>query len=480
MEMESHAPSPYALGRMIDSEAMGWRCATSLIAALSLAGCVFGSVRQVLVEPLGPHRDVKSVRVETPDGPSDVGKPLAEGFGRALASRAELQPIGEPAFTLRIELVDVTEPKGDDVAAPRSAPILLSLVTGAAGRLAFRARLLSPSGDEVGRVRWESSGAPSRLARDAGFEAGSALAERFVRRRGDFVRRRAADERMFFTPTELTLEPGELLLTNDELLLFRLGVGLSRRVQMDLWLGALPIPLGGGVAVPFVHAVGAAAGGAIMVLGVFDLGIKVKLLHETEFVPGLSISYDLLDLFGAAFGGGGIALVGGGAVAAAAAGAGVANLQFNLFTLTIGKHFGSAHVTAGMYLLDNHHLLPQSAALTVGTVTSTGGTGGGSGSTPIDMLPLQLQPFLGFEYVLGPHSALVAEFLPRAPSSQSMGSTGIRWLLGFDEPKGPLALDRVRLRLDVAALWFYAPPKESGANGIILPLPWIGVGVYVQ
>ena len=41
------------------------------------------------------------------------------------------------------------------------------------------------------------------------------------------------------------------------------------------------------------------------------------------------------------------------------------------------------------------------------------------------------------------------------------------------------AFDRLRVRLDLAALWVYLPPSQDGQRGgTPFPLPWVGVGLY--
>ena len=84
---------------------------------------------------------------------------------------------------------------------------------------------------------------------------------------------------------------------------------------------------------------------------------------------------------------------------------------------------------------------------------------------------------MGAQYVLGPHSELAAEFFPRKPFAESIGTTGVRWLLGSDKPRGPVAFDRLRVRIDLAALWVYVPPTEKH-KCMPLPLPWVGLGLY--
>ncbi len=461
------------------------RALVSSSLAAALFSCAFGQVREATSGPLGRYREVTKVEVRAEGAPAGLGDSLSE----ALESTAELATVkggGPGVFRLQVEVLDATEAANPEQSRGERVTSNLRNTFGVTqvgdqsiGRLAFVARLLPPEGDEpLAHVRWEGMGAPSLWARVAGAEAGEALGRQVAYRRDLFVPRRAADERLFFVPTALTLDKGEWLFSNDELLLFHLGVGLTRRVQLQLWFGGLPIPAAGGTLLPPLHMLGGVAGAGFGLVGAVDLGVKVLILDETPTRPGLAVSYDLLDAFGGAIGVGGGVAVGDGLVLAAASGAAGANAQFNLFALSAGKHFGHTQVLAGTYVLDNHNILPQSAGFTVGVAAAGDGGTGAGGGTQLAHLPVQVQPFVAVEQVLGPHSALAAEFFPRWPLSASMGTTGARWLLGAEHPSGPLALDRLRLRLDLAGLWFYSPPNQDRANGMIAPVPWIGIGVY--
>jgi hypothetical protein len=459
--------------------------------ALPLTGCALGSVRQVKVDALGRYDEARGVTVEVKgEVPDAVKEELQESFQRGVEARAR-RPADASGEPLRIELrvVEAVSPEAESstvserVAGQARTVLGLTGFEKSSGRLAIEGLLLAPQGEErLGLVRWESAGEPSALASRAGREAGEALGREMDYRREDFVTRRAADERLFLTPTALTLEPGEVVLSNDELLLFRAGVGLGRRVQFDVWGGGLPIPMAGGAPLYLIHAVGGAGGAGLGVLGTFDLGLKVKLLDESRYLPGVAVSYDFLNLFAGAVGAGGIVLLGKGVAGAGAAGAAGANLQFNLFSVVAGRHFGDFHLTAGAYVLDNHHLVPQKASITVGTVGAGGDDviGGEDGmSTTLPRIPTQVQAFIGAQYVLGPHSELAMEFFPRGPFRDSFGTTGVRWLLGSNRPQGPVAFDRLRVRIDLAALWVYLPPSQDGRRGgTPLPLPWVGLGLY--
>jgi hypothetical protein len=467
---------------------MDWRWLAVWL-AMPLTGCVLGSVRQVKVDALGHYDEARGVAVEVKgDVPEAMKQELQGSFQRAV--NRTLRPANVSGEPLRVELrvVDSISAQGsasttsERVAEQARTTFGLSGLGKSSGRLAIEGTLLAPQGErKLGLVRWEAAGEPKSLASLAGHEAGEALGRKMNDRREDFVTRRAADERLFLTPTALTLEPGELVVSNDELLLFRAGVGLGRRVQLDMWGGGLPIPVATGVPLPLLHVVGGAGAAALGVLGAFDLGLKVKVLDESRYLPGVSASYDFLNLFAGAVGGAGIVLLGNGVAAAGAAGAGGANLQFNLFSAVAAKHFGDFQLTAGAYVLDNHHFIPQKAAIVVaggGTAGEDPIGGGGGTSTTLPRIPTQFQAFMGAQYVLGPHSELAAEFFPRKPFADSFGTTGVRWLLGSDKPRGPVALDRVRVRLDLAALWVYLPETRNGSGGFPFPLPWVGLGLY--
>ncbi len=469
---------------------------------LLLVGCAGGNVRQSRTRALGPFLRNQTFTVQTAGPGADaVKQEMGRSFAAALASTGGLRPStgDDPdAFRLQLEIVSLREPvtASLDVAGRVALGARNLLGFGGGGDQATSGYLAidgplhppgAPGAPPLGYVSWAAEGAPQALSAVAGQQAGRALGEEIVRRRRDYVERRAADERLFLTPTPLTLEPGELVLSDDELILVRIAVGLSRRVQLDLWAGGFPIPAAGGGALAG-HGIIAAGGAGAVVVGFLDLGLKVRLLDEAPGRPGLAISYDMLDLFGGAVGGGGVALFGGGAAGGGFVAAGGANLQFNLLTLSASRHFGHTQLLAGGYLLDNHHLLPQSAgfaaACGAGGVGEPGADGkveacAGAGAR-IDRLPLQLQPFAAVEQVLGDHSALIAELLPRRHVRDSVATTGVRWLIGSGSAWGPLALDRIRVRLDVAAIWVYLPPssRKPGGKGAVVPLPWAGLGLY--
>jgi hypothetical protein len=282
--------------------------------------------------------------------------------------------------------------------------------------------------------------------------------------------RRLSDERLFLTPTELSLPPGSIVLEDDVGVSARLAIGLARRLQIDLRVGGILVPGAAGGALAFPGGLAAGGGAGFVLLGAIDLGAKIPILDETHDRPGIAFGYDLLDVFGIAAGGAGVVLVGEGAAGAGVVAIGGANLQFNLFSLVAGKHWGRAHVTVGTYVLDNHHYLPQVDGFTAACGAGGAGSPGAGGavapcagsSMKIDRLPAQVQPFLGIERAVGSNSALAAEVLFSSHAANTLGATGFRWFVG---QRGPF-----RLRLDLALLW----------SQVGYPLPWAGLGLHFR
>lgn len=464
---------------------------------LALAGCAFGHVREASMGPLGSYRAVHAVRVDVVGrGSSQLGAELAVAASREIASNTELsvEADGSGSFRLQLDILEAASAPAIDgtldtiLSDTRS---FLGATTSSHGKLVVQARLFPPgAAGAVGAIRWASEGDATTLVPAAATDIAQTLRQLMKRRRDDFVLRRAADERLLLTPSPLTMQPGEVAITDDELLLFRFAVGLSRRLQLDMFVGGLPIAGGGGTVLA-ERAVVAVGGGGVAVIGFFDLGLKASILHETEVQPGLSLSYDMLDLFGLAVGGAGVALLADGAGGAGYGVVGGTNLQFNILALTLGKHFGSSQVTAGMWVIDNHHFLPQSAGFQTVAVGGAGNADGGGAtvesgpgkSVTIPRLPTQYRPYLGFEYVFGPHVSLMTEALPGRHLATSYLTTGVRFLLGANHPVGFLALDRIRFRLDLATIWSYIPGEARSTSterqsGSTVVLPWLGMGFY--
>lgn len=282
--------------------------------------------------------------------------------------------------------------------------------------------------------------------------------------------RRASDERLFMTPTELTLRSGELVLEDDVGISARVAIGITRRAQLDLRIGGMLVPGVAGGAIGLPGAIVAGGGAGVALVGLVMPGVKVQILDEGPHAFGLAAGYDLMDTFGLAAGGAGIAILGVGGAGAGVVAVGGANLQFNLFSLAAGKHWGRAHVTGGTYLLDNHHFIPQAAgfatACGAGGVGEAGAGGAvapcGSGSKTIDRLPTQVQPFLGIERAIGEDSSISAEILFHRYVEYTTAATGARW---FVWRRGD-----VRVRLDVALVW----------SRLGYPLPWAGVGIHFR
>jgi hypothetical protein len=420
--------------------------------ALWLAACAGSGVRQVRVDPLGNYAASRVAVTVAGDVPEEVKAELRRALADGLRAASDLEvtdSVSSAAFHAELTVqsaLGATTPGQRDEAHAGSVTGRLGRGSRNAGRLLFDLTLRAPaSGEPLGVVRYERRGDAGALLGEGGFSAGQRLGREMTYQRERFVKRRAADERLFLTPTPLTLEKGAWFVSDDQLLLVRMGVGVHRRIQLDAWFGGLPV----------YGAFG--AGGAAALFGVVDLGVKVAVLEESRRVPGLSISYDFLNVFG-------IGALGALTYHGAAAAGGTRNLQFNLFALSTSKHFGNTQLVLGSYLLDNHHFIPQRAI----TVSTTG-----SESRDIERVPLQVRPFLAIEQVLGRRASLAAELLPHLPLRGSVGTLGGRWLLGGEVPRGPLAADRVRFRLDVAAVIARMP----GAG--LMVVPWLGIGLYV-
>jgi hypothetical protein len=443
------------------------RALAPMLATLQF-GCVLGHVREAHVGPLASYPPSLPVRTEVTPGPEPTAaRTLIEGADRAFAKAGHGPAPGAIAYNLRVALWSEANPTAmtpDGTLSLVREQMGLAPKESAPPRQWFaQGSLLSPDGKAIGHIRWQANGDGEGLPPEAGEDIGGRLAEEMRRHRFDYVERRAGDERLFFTPAPLTLAPGDFAISDDEVLLLRFALGLSRRVQLDLWLGGIV----GGMAAALPPGLGFAGVGGLFAL---DLGLKVRLLDETTYRPGLSVSYDFLNLFGAAIG----TVAGGGGVIGGIANA---NVQFNLFALSMGKHFGPVQITAGTYVLDNHHLIPQS---TTGAVV---GAESAIGGTTIDRVPTYYQPFIASELVFGPRTSLIVEALPQLSWRDSLFSTGLRILLGAHHPHGMLALDRVRFRLDLAVLWHQTSKSDDpgiSASWRELPfLPWLGLAIYV-
>ena len=468
----------------------------ALLPILLLSGCAFGNLRQSQVEPLGAFRDVKAVRVSSsgPEAPPSLSDSARATFPDA--AHLAQAVTGEAAFELdlHVERIEHRQDDGSGVRAGDRVRMAFGLGganASGAGRLEVEGLLWGPDHSEpLGRARWVGIGDPQSLAADAGRELSLALAKDSNRQRSNWVPRRAGDERLFLTPTPLTVPRGRVSITDDEVLLFRIATGLTDHLQLDSFFGGLPVPAIGGGILPLPGGIVAGGGGGGAVFGVYDLGLKWRLLDETPRRPALALSYDMVNLFLVGLGGGGaVGLGGGGAGGGGFVGVGGAYVQFNLLMATIGKHIGNTHLVAGGGILDNHHWMPQSASFAAacgGVATGSNGTGGGvkacSGGTSIDRVPTTAAGFFSVEQVLGPHSSLGMEAFPRYPLKDSMVTTGARWLIGGGQPVGPLAWDRLRFRIDFALAWFYLPanPQASRPNAGVGYLPWLGLGVHVM
>lgn len=463
---------------------------------LPLMACSTGAIRQTRVVPLAENGELRAIRVVTEDVPPELATELASGARAGLPKHGwRLANDGEVAYALELHVTEVRRPEAQDPSLSDNVLDGLATFSGFhhldSGMLKVEARLKGPEGQAIlGRSVWQAAGNPDALAATAGMDLGTAMGKQMLMQTHEWYPRRAADERLFFSPTARTLPKGAWAISDDEALLLRAAFGLTRRLQLDVWVGGIPVPAAGGGALPLPGAILAGGGGGGALFGVFDLGLKFAVLEETNKIPGISVSYDLLDVYGAAIGGGGGVGIGGGGLGAGGfVGVGGINAQFNLFTLTAGKHFKSGtQFTAGAWFLDNHAFLPQSASFIAACgVAGSGGSGSGgvldkcSGSTPISHLPLQIQSFLGIEQIFSQSWSGAIEIMPRYPFSQTMWTTGVRWQPGGDAPVGFIALDRIKGRIDLALAWMILDknPAAGRNSATVAYFPWIGFGLYV-
>jgi len=330
-------------------------------------------------------------------------------------------------------------------------------------------------GKPVGALFWDGFGgtdAPS-TARAGGEEAGERMGREIATQRERWFSRRIGDERLILTSTPSLIPPGEWVLSNDEGLLFHLGRGLYHWLQLDLTLGALPIPVAGGIGYAG-EGVAVAGVAGIGVIGTLGVGLKFKLLEEGPAWPGVAASYDMVNVWGGALGGGGVALLGKGIAAAAAGGAAGFNLQFNLFTGSVSKHFGDwLQVGTGLYVLDNHNFIPQSAGFVVADTTG----GGSSGSTRItDRVPTLTVPWISVEAAAGNHFRFISEYL-FAPGDDWF-LLGMRSLV-YRTRLGLARTGHVALKIDTSLMFnrYTDSHTDRRKTGVF---PWLGLGLYLR
>ena len=489
---------------------VGWSLAATAAALFFVGGCAVGSVRQARVGGLARYSEAGVITVATaqpnPAGTADtsLGGQVAAGALGALATAGlatmDVTGHGGDHLTLRFDVIEAVAPVGPSLGATGLGKSALSSARSwiglagvgdagaAAGRLVIEGRLYTAGQREVGYVRWEHEGAPDALAAEAGEESAQALARLVEVRRRDTADRRAADERLVLTPTPLTLEAGEVVVSDDELLLARIGTGLSRRVQLDLWAGGVPIPGAGATGFAGHAIVGVGAAGAV-VLGFFDLGLKVRVLDETRVLPAVAVAYH----------------------SARRLRPGRGRRRPRAVRQRRGRRrirrgrrrqravqFDHRRRRQALRSRADHRRnlrarqppLPAAIRRVPGRLRRRRHRRiqHHGRRDPLRFrlraprpLPTQVQPFVGTEVVLGPHSAIMADWLIGDPLASSVASTGVRWLLGGSRPRGVLAVDRVRFRIDLAAVWLFesADHQDSMQHGArALPLPWAGVGFY--
>lgn len=458
------------------------------VVALALAGCAGISTRSF--RALGPERD-RPVALAPPESGSELDAAAHAGVATGLA-RAGLEtvPAGDPdALVLRVRVLDERE----ELAGGEALRTLGELLGGGAraavdvlqaGSRAYnaqRVRLALVLEDPrrrraTGALFWDGFAGidPAVTARQAGEESGEGAAQEIATQRERWFTRRIGDERLLLTTTPNLIPPGEWVLSNDEAFVFHLGGGLSDWLQSDLTLGALPVPVAAAGAIAGGEGIAAGGVAGFGLVGVLSLGAKVKVLEEGPFWPGIAASYDMVNVWGGALGAGGVVLLGKGVGAAGAGGAAALNLQFNLLTASAAKHFFDwLQVGTGLYVLDNHHFIPQTTTFAVADTFGNSATG----SIRIThRFPTVTVPWISAEAAAGDHVRFVSEYL-FSPGNGWL-SLGARTLL-YRTRFGLARAGHVAVKLDTAVL-FTRYWDTHRARERTVALPWLGLAFYLR
>jgi hypothetical protein len=485
------------------------RTISAAMAAAALAGCA-GRITARDMAALGHYRDRQVVL--SPAGDGRLGElaasarrgaegPLAAVTGTAPAGGASWDApapapaqaaTAKPPLTIDVYPILPGEGHGETLTAVgvvsevgKAAGGRVQQATGVAATIVGAGTLLydatqvrvalvlrAPERKEpLGGVVWEGfrGASAAKTAEEAGRVAGEALARDIEEARDQWVTRRPGDERLILTPTPLLLAPGEKVVSNDMVLVFHAGVGVKRWLQLDASLGALPVPMAGGIIYAGEGGAAGIGGAGAAIVGVATLGVKVRVLEEGPSWPGLSLGYDMVDIWGGALGGGGLFVLGKGlAYADGAAGAGGANLQFNLFTVAASKHPREwLAVGAGAYVIDHHAWMPEGSALVVAT---RDGVTGAVAEADAKFATTTL-PFVSVEAAVGSHFRFISEYVA-APGADYL-SLGVRTILYGSGRIAGLRKPGLRFRLDVATL------VSEGTHGGLEAVPWIGAGMYL-
>lgn len=454
-------------------------------ASLVLAGC--SGVSTMQVRALGPERE-RPIALAPPAGDSTADQVAHAGVAAGLAKSgvATVDPSDPSALVLRTRVLSADEEIAGGGALRTGGSLLGSAGKGAVGLLQSGSRAYNASRVRlalvlearerprpVGALFWDGFGGDSE-AGFAGEEAGEAMGREIARQRERWFTRRVADERLLLTSTPNLIPPGEWVLSNDEALVFHLGRGIREWLQADVTLGALPVPVAAAGAIAGGGGVAAGGVAGFGVIGVLNLGVKVKVLEEGPAWPGVAASYDMVNVWGGALGGGGVALLGKGVAAAAAGGAAGFNLQFNLLTASVAKHFRDwLQVGAGLYVLDNHNFIPQSKGF---YVADTFGDSASSTSRTTDRVPTIAVPWLSVEAAAGNHVRFMSEYLISPGSDWFV--LGMRTLV-YRTRFGLARTGHVAAKLDTAVLFTRYTEHDTGERKIA-PLPWLGVSLYLR
>jgi hypothetical protein len=131
-------------------------------------------------------------------------------------------------------------------------------------------------------------------------------------------------------------------------------------------------------------------------------------------------------------------------------------------------------VGGGLAVFDNHHFLPQAAAF--GIADTTGSVEGGV--YDLEMLPTVFIPFVNAELCPWPWLRIIQEVFPQRSLAESFAATGLRFAGGTNGTWGPLALSKIRYKVDLAVIESYYDHRDTGGETGWLFLPWVGAAIY--
>lgn len=454
-----------------------------MFAVLAAAGCG-GRVGSMHVRALARYGD-RDVTLAPPFGGDPSGGALQDGIVAGLA-RGGITPTQSPrpgAFVLRTRMIRAGEEVAGGAALRSWGHTIDEHAESAVkafqrgshayneSRLHLELLMWVPGREKpIGAAYWdgfrtEDEGA---LIRRAAEETGETMAREIAVQRERWFSRRVGDERLILTPTPNVLPSGEWVLSNDMALVFQLARSFKERFQVNVVAGALPVPVAGGVGVPVDGGVVGAVYAGVGVIGTLGAGVKVRVLDEGARWPGVSVGYDMVNVWGGALAGGGVFFLGRGVAGAGAVTGAAYNLQFNLLTASASKHFGDwLQLGTGLYVVDNHHFLPQSDDLLVAS-TSTA-------SHSTDRFPTIGVPWLSAEAAAGNHFRFMSEYFFTPGADWYL--LGLRTLF-YRTRFGLARTGHLAMKLDTSLMFTKLRHEDGSQHAIVLP--WLGVAFYLR